>query len=305
VGEISDALRRARTRRGGEAKGREKGDRIPAPDDLSKRVERRFEAPRQPSDQVEPSIAVPRSLSLGHEREGEWRARAVAVDGGSPTTESFRHLALRVRAELERRSLRSVAITGPLRNEGKTTVACNMALALASVSRGREVALVDLDLRRPSIAADFEIAVEVGIEEVLLGGRALSEVCVSIEKPAVDVFPAARPRESAHELLVQPGFASLVRELERSYATVIFDSPPVLLVPDASLILAHVSAYIAVARAGETRKRTLNSLVELLPRDHFLGTILNEGPLPTHRKQYGYYDGNSPLPAAEESQPHG
>jgi Mrp family chromosome partitioning ATPase len=298
VGEISDALRRARTRRGGEAEGREERDGMLVPDDLSKRVERRSE----------PSIVEPvetRPLSLDREREGEWRARAVAVDGGSPTTESFRHLALRVRAELERRSLRSVVITGPLRNEGKTTVACNMALALASVSRGREVALVDLDLRRPSIADDFGIAVEAGVEEVLLAGRALSEVRISIEKPAVDVFPAAEPHDSAHELLVQPGFASLVRELERSYATVIFDSPPVLLVPDASLILAHVSAYIAVARSGETRERALTNLTELLPRDHFLGTILNEGPLPTHRKQYGYYGGDPSASAAEESQAHG
>ena len=305
MGEISDALRRARNLRSGEAGQREKKGRILTPDDLSRRVERLSGAPQEPPDPEDPPIAEARELSLGRKREGEWRARAVAVDGGSPTTESFRHLALRVRAELERRSLRSVAITGPLRNEGKTTVACNMALALASVSRGREVALVDLDLRRPSVAADLGISVEVGVEEVLLGERALSEACVSIEKPAVDVYPAARPHDSAHELLVQPGFASLVRELERSYATVILDTPPVLLVPDTSLILAHVSAYIAVVRSGATRERTLKNMIALLDREHFLGTVLNEGPLPTHRKQYGYYGGDSPLPAAEESQAHG
>jgi succinoglycan biosynthesis transport protein ExoP len=301
VGEISDALRRARDERRGEAEGREEEARIPALEDLSARVERRsVVSPPEPdpsgSGTAESDEKHP--LHLRREREGEWQARAVAVDGASPATESFRHLALRVRAELERRSLRCVAITGPLRSEGKTTVACNMALALASVSRGREVALVDLDLRRPSIAADFQIPVEVGVEELLLGRRALSEVCVSIEKPAVDVFPAASAHDAAHELLVQPGFAALVRELERRYATVIFDTPPVLLVPDTSLILAQVSAYIAVARSGETRKRALKQMVELLPRERLLGTILNEGPLPTHRKQYGYYGADSPSLAA-------
>jgi Mrp family chromosome partitioning ATPase len=222
------------------------------------------------------------------------------VDESSPATESFRHLALRARAELERRSLRSVAITGPLRGEGKTTIACNMALALASVSRGREVALVDLDLRHPSVADDFRIPVEVGIEECILEARGLLEVCVPIEKPAVDVFPAAGPHASAHELLVQPGFASLVRELERRYVTVIFDTPPVLLVPDTQLILDQVSAYIAVARAGATAERALKSMAELLPPDRFLGTVLNEGSLPTERKQYRYYSGDSPSSAAEE-----
>jgi Mrp family chromosome partitioning ATPase len=96
-----------------------------------------------------------------------------------------------------------------------------------------------------------------------------------------------------------------LHEFEHRYATVILDTPPVLLVPDTSLILAHVSAYIAVARSGETRERAFQNMVELLARDHLLGTVLNEGPLPTHRKQYGYYGGESPLPAAEESQAHG
>ena len=302
MGEISDALRREREERSREIEGRGKKERIPAPEHLSKRVERRSD-PRHGSDAAGPPLAESadaRRLSLGRDRKGEWRARAVVVDGSSPATESFRHLAIRVRAELERRSLRSVAITGAVHFEGKTTIACDLALALASVSRGREVALVDLDLRRPNVAADFGIPVEAGVEAFLLGARALSEVCVPIEKPPVDVFPAASPHASAHELLVRPDFASLVRELERSYTTVIFDTPPVLLVPDTQLILEQVGAYLVVARAGQTRVRPLRNLLELLPRDRLLGTVLNEGPLPTHAKHYGYYGGDSAGPAGEE-----
>jgi Mrp family chromosome partitioning ATPase len=303
VGEISDALRRARGERSQDAEGRGRKERKPAREDLSRRVERRPGSPRQERDLARPAVAETtdsRRLSLPSGREEGWQARTVAVDGNSPATESFRQLALRVRAELERRSLRSVLVTGPLRGEGKTTVACGLALALASVSRGREVALVDLDLRQPSVATDLRIPVETGVEEVILGARALSDVCVSIEKPAVDVFPAARPDESAHELLIQPGFASLIRELERRYATVICDAPPVLLVPDAGLILDQVSVYIAVARSGKTRERALQSMVELLPRDQFLGTVFNEGPLPVASKHYGYYGGDSASPAAQE-----
>jgi len=303
VGEISDALRRARGERSEEAEGRGRNGRPPAREDLSRRVERRSGSPRDEQDLARPAVAETtesRRVSLGRDREGGWRARAVAVDENSPATESFRQLALRVRAELERRSLRSLLITGPLRGEGKTTVACGLALALGSISRGRKVALVDLDLRKPSIATDLQIPADTGVEEVILGARALSDVCVSIEKPAVDVFPTARPEDSAHELLVHPGFASLVRELERRYATVICDAPPVLLVPDAGLILDQVSVYIAVARSGETRERALQSMVELLPRDQFLGTALNEGRLPVPSKHYGYYGGDSASPAAEE-----
>jgi len=303
LGEISDALRRARDERKDKAERREEAPAGPTPEDLSWGVEPRASSPRPDSELARPPLAEgadERQVSLSRDRGGEWRARAVAIDGGNAATECFRHLALKVRAELERRSLRCVAITGPLRSEGKTTVACNLALALASISRGREVALVDLDLRHPCVAADLGIPVSVGVEEALLGERALSEVCVHIEKPAVDVFPAARPHDSAHELLVQPGFASLLRELERRYSTVILDTPPALLVPDTSLILDRVSAYIAVARSGETRQRTLKSMAEMLPRERFLGTVLNEGPLPTHRKQYRYYRKDSSSPVAED-----
>lgn len=302
MGEISDALRRARGERSKDAEGRGRKGRTAAGEDLSKRAERRPGALRP-----EPGLARPagkgtahsHQLSLGSDREKGWQARTVAIDANSPATESFRQLALRVRAELERRSLRSLVVTGPLRAEGKTTVACGLALALASVSRGREVALVDLDLRQPSVASDLRIPVDTGVEEVILGARVLSEVCVSIEKPAVDVYPAARPDDSAHELLIQPGFASLMRELERRYATVICDAPPVLLVPDAGLILDQVSVYIAVARSGKTRERALQSMLELLPRDQFLGTVFNEGRLPVASKHYGYYGGDSASPARQ------
>jgi Mrp family chromosome partitioning ATPase len=303
VGEISEALRRARRERSGDAGDRNPVGEAPNSEHLSRRVERRGDTSQQLSTSAndlsaESTGAQP--LALDRARTGEWPARAVVVDRYSPVAESCRHLALRVRAELERRSLRSVAISGPLRNEGKTTIACNLALALASVSRGRAVALVDLDLRRPSIAADFQIRVATGIEDFLTGARGLPEICFSIEKPAVDVFPAARPHASAHELLVQPTFAALVHELERRYATVIFDTPPTLLVPDTRLILDHVGAFIAVARSGVTRQRALQSMLDQLPRDRFLGTILNEGPLPTHARQYGYYGGGSLDAAAEE-----
>jgi Mrp family chromosome partitioning ATPase len=303
VGEISDALRRARGGSASAPEGRAAAEGTPAPEELSKRVVRRPDPTQPDADPAAPAFADDtdaRRLSLGRDREGEWQARVVAVDGGSPATESFRQLALRVRAELQRRSSRSVAITGPLHDEGKTTIACGLALALASLSRGREVALVDLDLRRPSLAADLRIPTEAGVEEFILGERALSEVCVSIEKPAVDVFPAARPNDSAHELFLQPGFASLVRELELRYATVIFDTPPVLLVPDTSLALDQVSTYIAVARSGETRERALRSLMEILPRDRFLGTVLNEGSLSIDTRHYGYYSEDSVSPATEE-----
>jgi Mrp family chromosome partitioning ATPase len=80
---------------------------------------------------------------------------------------------------------------------------------------------------------------------------------------------------------------------------VVIDTPPVLLLPDTRLILEQAGAYLAVARSGATRERALRSMLELLPLDRLLGTVLNEGALPTHRKHYGYYS-EAPERAGEE-----
>ena len=228
-------------------------------------------------------------IPLRRDQKGRWRSRSVLVDRGGPLPECFRQIAVRLRSELERRSARSVAVVSPLGGEGKTTLACNLALALASVSRGREIALVDLDLRAPAVADALGVRCPLGIEALLEGTADLQKICISIEKPRLDVYPAHETREAAHELLVRPQAERLIRELERRYAVVVFDTPPVLLVPDVALLLRRVSAYAAVARAGATRIRALRSMLDQLPADKLVGGILNAGALPRQARLYGYY----------------
>jgi Mrp family chromosome partitioning ATPase len=286
VGEISDALRRARAAKQGELNPEEPPDRRASEAPRRERARRR-EAARTPLDPGLPDHGPAVTLTL--DKQEHWPARAVLVDDAGSIAESCRHLALRLRSEMERRSVRSVLLTSPLRNEGKTTLACDLALAMASLSRGRTVALVDLDLRRPSIASYFRIISDQGVEDYLVESAELEDICVSVDKPALDVYPTRAPHPAAHELLVQPRFAEFVRELEQHYATVILDTPPALLVPDASLILTHAGAYAAVARAGTTRRRAYKKMVRMLPPDRLIGGILNEGSAASFKKNYGYY----------------
>jgi Mrp family chromosome partitioning ATPase len=231
----------------------------------------------------------PREASISSERDGVWFPRAVVVDSHGAVAESFRHIALRLRRELVRRHQRSVAVVSALRAEGKTTVACNLALALSSVARDREVALVDLDLRKPSVQRAFSLPNGPGFEDVLRGDRKLLEAGVSVERPPLDVFPARRPLAEAHELLVKPGFELAVRELERRYEIIVYDTPPTLLVPDAAIIVERIGAAVAVARSGRTARRGFEQTIELLTPERVIGCILNEGTASAQRTQYGYY----------------
>ena len=153
----------------------------------------------------------------------------------------------------------------------------------------REVALVDLDLRNPTVRALFRLRPTIGIESFLLGEAAIEETCIHLEGPSLDVYPAVVGQRNAHELLVTPAFESLVRQLESRYRLVLFDTPPCLMLPDSNLILRQVATYALVVRAGESRVNRLREALRSLPDDRQLGVVLNGAHLPSHRHQYEYY----------------
>ena len=276
MGEISEALRRAR-----EAGNVED---VPPP-----------RGPVAPARRAAPPLPAP----VG---EGEGIARPPRVDvlteahpgtalGDEAALEACRGVALRIRAQLERSNCRSVAVVSAMRDEGKTTVACNLALAMATLSKGREVALVDLDLRKPNVASILGLPPAHGTDHVLMGEATLDDVRIEVGRPAIDVYPARKPRTATHELLVHSHFSEMIRALEDRYPIVIVDTPPGLVLADTRLILKHVARCIPVARAGVSRARNYRKLIDSLPSDQILGGVLNGIRL--DRAHYDYYSADA------------
>lgn len=283
VGEIQEALRQAnQTRSAGAA-----GAPAPAAPEPRERLAATILPPAPPAPPVERGPA--RVVRLSHERSGSWAARGLLLDGAGAAPEMLRHLALRLRRELKSRNARSVAIVSAQRGEGKTTTSCNLALAFASLEHQRSIALVDLDLRNPSVSRGLEVPHESGIDDVLMGRRELAAARIGVDEPLLDVYPSRQAHANAHKILGLPSFAATVRALERQYEVVIFDTPPVLLVPDATVILETVSCAVAVVRAKRSTKRAVETLCAHLPAGRLIGAILNEGQPPIKTGTYGYY----------------
>jgi len=239
-------------------------------------------------------------IRAGHRVETVAPASPAIVLAENANTQLLRQIALRVRGELDARGARSVAVVSAVQGEGKTTVLCDLALALASLSRSHDVAVLDLDLRRPAVARYLSLPRDLGVEQVLRGEATLDDVQVEVHRPAFDVYPAVVPQRAAHELLVLPRFGKLVEELEARYATVLIDTPPTLLVPDTHLVLRHVAACVPIVRAGQTRARRLRQLAAALPRGKVLGGILN-GARASHVRGYDDYYREEPAEAAVPS----
>jgi Mrp family chromosome partitioning ATPase len=271
VGEIAEALKKANAER--DVRRRE-DEAAPGPE-LRCAKEAPLESPPERPD----------------ERASEWALRATATEAPGRVTDIdlHRHLALRIRSDLEQRGARSAVIVSALRNEGKTTVACKVAMAMASISRDRTVALVDLDLRNPSVARRMKLRPRAGIEEVLLGGAKLDDARICLDRPALDVYPGLTPQRSAHELLAGQIFDDMLRDLEARYGTILIDSPPTLLLPDSTLILQRVDTCILVAHVGATRVRQFRNMLEMLPADRILGKVLNGTTPPKHQREYYYH----------------
>jgi len=276
MGEISEALKRARkaegrTARPPSAKAEERRDTNPAPAPLR-------EAVLPPN----PAVVIPDGTDL------PWSARVVIVQPRSETAEQYRHFAIRLGRRMKELDATTLIVTSATRSEGKTTTSCNLALALASMAGGRRVALVELDLRRPSMAQQLSIEVPIGFERVLSGAATVAEARLPTQFPDLDLYPVQHHSRGALELLSGPGLASALRELSRRYDTVIVDSPPVLPVPDVPLVLPLVDAALVVARAGVSRRGAFTEAMKALGEDKVIGTFLNEANPPRQKRYYGY-----------------
>jgi protein-tyrosine kinase len=203
--------------------------------------------------------------------------RVVSPGAPGPASAGLRMLRTQVLQRMAAHRWRTLAIFSPSAGEGRTTTAVNLALHIAN-DQDHTVLLVDLDLRRPSVAAAFGFAPERGVEDVLTGG---SEVRDCLYHPdgcdRLVVLPARAPVGNSSELLAGQRCRELVAELRSRYEEriVLFDLPSVLTNDDALAFSRHVECGLVVAAEGRTRRTDLTRAIELLRETPIVGTLLN------------------------------
>jgi polysaccharide biosynthesis transport protein len=201
----------------------------------------------------------------------------VVAEPDSRLAESFRTLRANLAFAGAGEQLRTILVTSPEVGDGKTTVAGNLAVTLARA--GKEVLLVDGDLRDPALHRLFHLGSE-GAAPVSLGnheGEALAQPWPQL--PTLHVLTSNRLPRRPHELLDAGRMAELVRDLESAADVVIVDSSP-LVVADAAMLAAHADGVLLVVRPGKTSAEGLLAAVEQLARagTPVLGIALNRTP---------------------------
>jgi capsular exopolysaccharide synthesis family protein len=219
--------------------------------------------------------------------------------------EAFRILRANLRYFNVSRPIGSLLLTSVAPAEGKSTVAWN--LAVASAASGARVVLVELDLRRPSIASRLGLPGEPGVGSVLTGDVSLADATQSIKVPVpgvdgsvngamtnVDLLAAGGRPPNPAELIESTRMRELLRELEDSYDLVLIDTPPVTVVADVVPLYSAVSGVLLVSRLGRTERDEAVKVRSYLARlgAHLLGVVANR--VPGDEQSYDTYYYNRP-----------
>jgi len=184
------------------------------------------------------------------------------------------------------RRLRSILLTSASPSEGKSTVAAHLAATHAG--QGKRTLLIDGDLRRPSVHRLYQVPNSVGLSNVLLQQISWRDALVRMPEPeGLDILPAGPSTRRASDL-IGTGLAELVEEAAREYDLVVLDAPPLLGFAEPLQMASVVDGVIIVARAGDTSRTALTSVITTLARlrANLVGVVLNE----VHREiSPGYY----------------
>ena len=211
-------------------------------------------------------------------KQGGKRGLVMMAEPFGAAAEPYRILATNIDFVNLERSARSIMFTSATHREGKSTTVSNVAVACAR--SGRRVALVDLDLRKPSLAGLFGVEPRTGLTSVLLGQVGLREALVSIpirevgsnQRPvadppadgAVDLLPVGPLPPNAAELVGSASIAGILAELESGFDVVLIDAPPLLDLSDAITLSARVDALVVIAKLPVAKRSTLQELRRVL-----------------------------------------
>ena len=196
------------------------------------------------------------------------------TDRENPAAEAIRLLGVRLKDLRRVRPLKKLLITSTIPQEGKSTIAANLACALAYVS-GEKTLLVEGDLRRPSLSQMFGLQPASGMFELLKEGRSPFKGIYRLADTGLCLLPAGKASSDPIELLQSQKLAALMEQCAAVFDWIVIDSPPVLPLADTSVWSRLVDGVLLVTRQGVTEKHQLQKGIEALDRNKVLGALVN------------------------------
>ncbi len=209
------------------------------------------------------------------------------TDPRSPVSEAYRTLRTNLSFSSLDEPIRTLVVTSPAPDEGKSTTVANLAVTMAQ--GGRKTILVDCDLRRPALHTLFDCQSEPGLTNLLLeedGQPALQQTQVG----GLQLLASGPLPPNPADLLGSQKIDKVIASLAQTAEVILFDAPPVIAVTDAAVLGAKVDGVLLVISAGKTRREHAERAKEMLERANvrIVGAALTNAPSDTSIG--GYYE---------------
>ena len=210
-------------------------------------------------------------------------------------TEACRMVASRVRSRMDKKGAKTILVTSVAENEGKSTVAANIALALAQ--EGNNVLLIDADFRKPSLYKIFDINKKsvTNLISILRSGEGMNKAIIKFKKHPLYFMLNNTNTGSIDDVLANNRFYTLIRFSRSKFDYIILDTAPMGMVPDAEGIAEFCDSSLIVVREDMILARNINDAIDTLNETNakVLGVVLNDtknmgvSAVRTH-SSYGY-----------------
>ena len=202
-----------------------------------------------------------------------------------PTTEAFRGLRTNLQYLLNREGQNTILVSSMHPGEGKTFTATNLAALISQT--GKRTLLIDFDLHKPRVHKAVELERGIGLSGYLIGKTDWKDAVQSTHVDGLDVLTSGPVPPNASELVLNERTDNLIAEARKAYDFVVIDTPPMLLITDALVLMKHVDRALLVANVKRTNLRGMRQLEDLLAQNQLehVSMILN-GIVPTRWRYY-------------------
>ena len=204
--------------------------------------------------------------------------RIVGFSGFAPTALSaYRMIRTRLLQSVRSNGWRKIAISSAGMGEGKSVTSINLALSI-SREGNQNVFLVDLDMRRPTIASYLGVSPAHGVQEFFEGRVGPESLFFRIGAPGLAIAAATGSRDASSEMLSSDRLTHLMDYIfsQDAKALVLLDTPPLLVADDALAVAPRVDGILLVATEGKTKRSDIATAAELMQKFNLVGIILNK-----------------------------
>jgi protein-tyrosine kinase len=230
---------------------------------------------------LHPRVSVVESAAI--RRDGLSCKTVADLNLPPASREQYRHLAATLHNAQNVSGLKAIMIVSAVAGEGKTLTAANLALTFTE-SYERKVLLVDADLRRPSLHRLFAAG---DCHTRVSASHAWTQHARQVT-PRLGILTRDQPSAAPMADLTSGRMRELIQEARQAVDWIVVDTPPIALLPDATLLASVVDGAVIVVKAGSTPLDLVKRAVEAIDPKKMLGVVLNAATRHARDARYGY-----------------